>query len=108
MNKRLTPKIDAACKRDLRQYTIGYVLAMILSLAAFVIVWQGLVAGLTALAVLSVLATVQIVVHFHYFLHIGLEKSHRDDLYLILFTVLIVALMVAGTIWILYDQHSRM
>lgn len=100
--------LDAARKRDLRQYIVGYAAALGLTLVSFALVWQGLVAWLTALSVLSVLAIVQIIVHFHFFLHIDLEKSHRDDLYLILFTVLIVALMVAGTIWILYDQHARM
>ncbi|MFD2031841.1 cytochrome o ubiquinol/quinol oxidase subunit IV [Ancylobacter dichloromethanicus] len=51
---------------------------------------------------------IQAVVHLRYFLHIDLQRSHRDDLLLILFTVLILIIMVSGTIWILYDQHIRM
>ena len=104
----LAADFDAARRRDLRRYSIGYALAMILTLGAFALVWQGMAAGLVALAVLSGLAILQIAVHFRFFLHIDLQKQHRDDLYLILFTVLIMALMVAGTIWILYDQHARM
>jgi cytochrome o ubiquinol oxidase operon protein cyoD len=57
---------------------------------------------------LALLALVQIVVHFRFFMHIDLRKSHRDDLQLILFTALIIGLMVGGTIWILASQHARM
>ena len=54
------------------------------------------------------LALLQIVAHFRYFLHIDLQKSHRDDLQLILFTGLIIGLMVAGSLWIIFNQNQRM
>jgi len=66
------------------------------------------VRGTQALAVLGFLALVQVVVHLRFFLHIDLGKSHRDDLMLILFTSLILLLIVAGTLWILWDLHARM
>lgn len=94
--------------RELRSYVTGYLLALVLTGTAFAIVWLDLASGATALLLLGALALAQAVVHFRYFLHIDLGKSHRDDLLLILFTALIVLLMVGGTIWILYDQHLRM
>ncbi len=53
-------------------------------------------------------ALVQVVVHFRFFLHIGWERSTRDDLQLILFTTLIILLMAGGTIWIMGNLHARM
>lgn len=91
-----------------RSYIVGFVLAFLLTGAAFALVWTQVVAGLAALAVLGMLALAQILVHFRCFLHIDLARSHRDDLKLILFTVLIVGMIIGGTIWILYDQHTRM
>lgn len=95
-------------RRERRSYVIGLVLALVLTTGAFAVVWLDLLSGGAALAALGLLALIQAVVHLRYFLHIDLERSHRDDLLLILFTVLILLIMVSGTIWILYDQHIRM
>ena len=38
----------------------------------------------------------------------SLARSSRDDLQLILFSTLIVALMVGGTLVILFNLHGRM
>ncbi|MCJ8144970.1 cytochrome o ubiquinol oxidase subunit IV [Ancylobacter sp. A5.8] len=89
-------------------YLIGLVLALVLTGAAFTLVWMKLLTGGAALAVLGLLAFIQVLVHLRCFLHIDLARSHRDDLKLILFTALILLVMVSGTIWILYDQHLRM
>jgi cytochrome o ubiquinol oxidase operon protein cyoD len=94
--------------RERLSYVVGLVLALLLTTGAFAVVWLDLLSGGAALAALGLLALVQAVVHLRYFLHIDLARSHRDDLMLILFTVLILLIMVAGTIWILYDQHIRM
>lgn len=94
--------------RERRSYVIGLVLALVLTTGAFAVVGLNLLSGGAALAGLGLLALIQAVVHLRYFLHIDLQRSHRDDLLLILFTVLILLIMVSGTIWILYDQHVRM
>lgn len=95
-------------RRERRSYLIGGALSLALTGVAFAAVGAGLVAGTAALVVLSALAAVQVMTQFRYFLHIDLRASHRDDLQLILFTALIIALMFAGSLWILFDQHMRM
>lgn len=95
-------------KKELTSYCIGGVLALLLTGAAFAIVATQLLQGTVALFVLAGLAILQIAVHLKFFLHIDLKKSHRDDLQLVLFTFLILAIMVGGTIWILFNQHARM
>lgn len=95
-------------QREIRTYLIGYAGALVLTGAAFALVhWPTLAAGPTYAAVLT-LALVQIVVQFRCFLHISLKHSARDDLQLILFSSLIVALMVGGTLVILFNLHHRM
>jgi len=94
-------------RRELRSYVVGFAMAVGLTAAAFLVVVAGM-ASSTAYAVIGVAALAQVVVHFRFFLHIGLQRSTRDDLQLILFTTLIIVLMAGGTIWILENLHHRM
>jgi cytochrome o ubiquinol oxidase operon protein cyoD len=102
------PRDREDLKREFYSYLIGAVLSVALTLASFAIVAYHLVPPGWVIGTLALLALVQIVVHFRFFMHIDLKKSHRDDLQLILFTGLIVVLMVGGTLWILASQHARM
>lgn len=95
-------------RREQRQYYLGGLWALLLTLAAFGLAWSGALSPSRTVITVSVLALIQIIVHFRYFLHIDLKKSHRDDLHLILFTALIVFLMTGGTLWILFNLHQRM
>ena len=94
--------------REQRSYLIGGVLSLLLTLAAFGVVWAGILSGGTELLIVAGLGALQMVVQFRFFLHLDLRRSHRDDLHLVLFTVLIVSLMVGGSLWILFNQHMRM
>lgn len=94
--------------RELRSYFIGYGLALILSIVPFaLVIWGGLGAS-TTLAIIAGFALVQIVVHFRFFLHIDLSEQKREDLQLILFSVLLFTLMAGGTIWIMFNLRMRM
>ena len=94
--------------REIRIYVIGYVLALLSTGAAFGAVRWRIFEPSTLFAVVLALALVQMVVHFRFFLHISLRQSARDDLLLILFSGLIIALMVAGTLVILFNLRARM
>ena len=95
-------------RRETRSYVIGYLLALALTGGAFAAVRWPSFAATTTVAIVFGLALVQIVVHFRFFLHISLARSSRDNLQLVLFSTLIVALMVSGTIVILTNLHERM
>jgi cytochrome o ubiquinol oxidase subunit IV len=94
-------------EKDFRSYCIGGVLALILTAIAFALVVFEILPAFERLMAIALLAVIQIVVHFRYFLHISWH-SHRDDLQLVLFTSLILFLMVGGTVWILFNLHERM
>lgn len=112
-------------QHDLRSYLWGLVLALLLTAVPFALVqWPTLALALTGglpfapapwqsptrgpvLLVVGVLALVQVVVHFRFFLHIGLRRQ-REDLLLILFSALMLIVMVAGTLWIMGNLSLRM
>lgn len=94
--------------REFREYCIGGILALVLTLAAFGLVATHWFDRMASLGIVAAMALVQMLVHFRYFLHIDLRRSHRDELQLILFTALIILLMAGGTLWILWNLHARM
>ncbi|MBB3951934.1 cytochrome o ubiquinol oxidase subunit IV [Aureimonas jatrophae] len=98
---------EAGRRAELRSYLTGFALAVLLTALPFSLVAAGL-DGRWVLTAIGLAALAQIVVHFRFFLHISLDRSTRDDLQLILFTSLIIALMAGGTIWILGNLHERM
>jgi cytochrome o ubiquinol oxidase subunit IV len=91
-----------------RSAIIGFILAFVLTLAAFGIVEAGLNLPLLILAAVAILGVMQIVVHLRFFLHLDLSRSKREDLQLILFATLLIVLMVGGSIWILWSLNARM
>ncbi|GAA4767917.1 cytochrome o ubiquinol oxidase subunit IV [Stakelama sediminis] len=99
----------AEYRRELRSYIIGLIAALVLTAASFATVhWRLFSAPTGILIAIYLLALVQIIAHFRYFLHIDLRKSARDDLQLILFSTMIVLLMVGGTLIVLFNLKSRM
>jgi cytochrome o ubiquinol oxidase operon protein cyoD len=93
---------------ETRGYVIGYAMALALTAAAFAAVrWQVATARVTFAVVLA-LALVQLVVHFRFFLHVSLRRSSRDNFWLVLFSGLIIALMVSGTLVVIFNLRQRM
>jgi cytochrome o ubiquinol oxidase operon protein cyoD len=95
-------------RRETTTYVVGYGLALLLTLAAFGLVYFGLLGGRPAFYAVLGLGLVQMLVHFRCFLHIDLQRSARADLMLILFSSMVIALMVGGTLVVLFNLQSRM
>lgn len=94
--------------RDRRAYLTGFVLAAILTIIPFSVVWGQLLPRSGAILVLVICAIAQIIVQVRYFLHIDLSRQKREDLQVILFSSLLLFIMAAGTIWILGNLAIRM
>lgn len=99
---------DGERRREVRTYLVGYAVALGLTVAAFAAVHWRVAAPSRVLMLVLALGLIQTVVQFRCFLHITLARSSRDDLQLILFSALIVAMMVGGTLVILFNLHGRM
>ena len=89
-------------------YATGYAVAVALTCLAFGLVyWRAFSSG-WILGVVFVLAFIQILVHFRFFLHVSLAQSAREDLQLLVFSAIIVCLMVGGTLVVLFNLRTRM
>ena len=95
-------------RAERRGYLTGFALALALTLGPFALVaWGGAGRG-AVLGILGVCALVQIVVQLRFFLHIDLSRQKREDLQLILFSTLLLAIMALGTVWIIGNLGMRM
>jgi len=92
-----------------RGHRIGSLLAIILTVVPFWLVMsqQGPAPGWTA-AVIFAFALVQIVVHMIYFLHMNSKSENGWTLMALIFTVIIVAICLAGSMWVMYHMNANM
>ncbi|KHN90866.1 cytochrome o ubiquinol oxidase subunit IV [Pectobacterium actinidiae] len=51
---------------------------------------------------------VQILVHLVYFLHLNTSSEERWNVVALVFAVLIIAIVVVGSIWIMMSAHHNM
>lgn len=103
----MNPGQEQEQHRELRSYVWGFILALLLTVVPFAFVYWEVAPRSTLLIVIGVLALVQMVVHFRFFLHISF-KHKREDLQLILFSALILLIIMAGTLWIMANLAARM
>ena len=99
---------SGAGKGSLSSYAAGFVLSVVLTAVAFALVMSGALPRSAILFGIFAAAIVQILVHLHYFLHLDSSSAARWNVLALLFAVLIMAIFVAGTIWIMFNLHSRM
>ncbi len=98
---------DEEYRRERNSYIIGFGLALALTFVPFALVHWKAFGRFGLIVAIGVFAFFQAIVHFRFFLHIT-PKQNVDDLHLILFSTLILAVMAGGTIWILYNLAIRM
>jgi cytochrome o ubiquinol oxidase operon protein cyoD len=93
---------------SLQSYATGLALAFVLTVGSFWMIMSGAVPGPTAVVGVLALAVVQVVVHLVFFLHMNGSSDQRWNLMAFLFTLLIVAILVGGSIWIMYHLNHNM
>jgi cytochrome o ubiquinol oxidase subunit IV len=89
-------------------YTIGLILAVILTLTSFWVANTTLLWAPGVALGLAVLAIAQMGVHLVFFLHITTGPDNTNNVLALAFGVLIVILVVAGSLWIMTNLNDNM
>jgi cytochrome o ubiquinol oxidase subunit IV len=89
-------------------YTVGLVLAVLATIASFVVSQTNLLWPPGIPVGLIVLAFAQIGVHLVFFLHLGSGSDSTNNVLALAFGVLIVFLVITGSIWIMSNLNSNM
>src|SRR5688500_12368534 len=104
-------EIDAhygTSKKTLSAYVVGLILCVILTLAAFGIVEYRVFSNENIYIALAALAIVQLFVQSACFLRLNASPEGQWNLLPFLFAILIIAILVGGSLWIMYNLNYNM
>ncbi len=96
---------------SVKSYLIGFVLSVILTAIPFGLVMDATHHGFsteTVLAAILAFAIVQVFVHIVYFLHMDRSAEQRWNVLAFAFTILILVIVVAGSVWIMHNATTNM
>ncbi|HET7314764.1 cytochrome o ubiquinol oxidase subunit IV [Salinisphaera sp.] len=102
-----SPDAKGGSEATLGTYSVGFILAIVLTVIPFAIVGFGWLPRTGALIAVGVAAVIQILVHLYFFLHLDVSREHRANAMTGVFTALIMAILVGGTMWLFYNLHYR-
>ncbi|HET6388912.1 cytochrome o ubiquinol oxidase subunit IV [Hyphomicrobium sp.] len=90
-------------------YMTGFVLSVILTAIPFWLVMSGAIENkdVTTVAILAI-GAVQIVVHMIYFLHMTPTSEGGWTLMALIFTIVMVVITLAGSLWVMYHMNTNM
>jgi cytochrome o ubiquinol oxidase subunit IV len=95
-------------REGVQGYLMGFALAALLTVASFYILHTNLIWGPGIVVMLVVLAIAQIGVHLVFFMHLTTAPDNTNNVLALAFGVLIVALIIIGSIWIMGHLNARM
>ncbi|WP_114238498.1 cytochrome o ubiquinol oxidase subunit IV [Dyella sp. C9] len=91
-----------------KSYLVGFALSVLLTLASFGVVMSGMVPHELMMPGIVLFGVAQLVVQLVCFLHMGTSPSQRSNLAIMLFTLLILAIVVVGSLWVLHNMNVNM
>ncbi len=93
----------------LKGYVTGFVLAAILTIIPFWLVMGDTFDNKTVTAlIIMAFAVVQIIVHMVFFLHMNPRSEGGWTLLALAFTIIIVFITLAGSLWVMYHLNTNM
>jgi cytochrome o ubiquinol oxidase subunit IV len=99
---------DQESTANVLSYTVGLGLALLLTIASFVVSQTNLLWAPGVSAGLIVLALAQIGVHLVFFLHLGTGPDQTNNILALAFGVLVVFLVIAGAVGIMANLNYMM
>ena len=93
---------------SLKDYTIGFVLAVILTVIPFWLVMGNVLPPETTKFVILGFAAVQLVVHMIYFLHLNAKSEGGWNMMALILTLILLVIVLAGTLWVMHNMNTHM
>ena len=89
-------------------YLIGFFASIVLSVIPYWIVTGGGFSTEMATVDVVIAAVVQLFVQLVFFMHLNTSSAQRWNVLAFLFTLLIVAVLIVGSLWIMYHLNHNM
>lgn len=103
----VTSHHDAAIG-SVASYTTGFVLSVVFTLAAYVVVTKHIFNGWAIVAAILALGVVQLLIQLVFFLHMRRESKPRWNAMIFVFMTGILLIIVIGSLWIMHNLNYRM
>ena len=93
-------------------YLLGFFLCIVLTLAAYFLVVEKLLSGVTLILVILGLGVIQMAVQLVFFMHLGSEYAdgkpkHHWNFLVFFFMIMVLVIIVFGSLWIMYTLNYR-
>ncbi len=92
---------------NIKQYSIGFILSVILTIIPFGMVMKGMTGG-AVVATIAITAIAQVLVQLVFFLHMNSSSEQRWNVIAFVYTILTIAVLLIGSVWIMNYLHSNM
>jgi cytochrome o ubiquinol oxidase operon protein cyoD len=93
---------------SLKTYVIGFALSLILTVLSFGCVMSGSVPPHLVVPGIVAFCIAQLLVQLAFFLHLSAAPGQRDNLSIGVFTLLIIAIVVVGSLWVMHNMNAYM
>jgi cytochrome o ubiquinol oxidase subunit IV len=103
-----TPNSHKASHGSLKSYITGFGLSLVLTALSFGAVMSGLVPHAMILGAITISAVVQLLVQLMFFLHLGAAPEQRNNTVIFVLTILLIATIVAGSLWVMHNADVNM
>lgn len=95
-------------QKTLKSYLTGFILCIALTLSAFACVQYHFFTPSQTYLALGALAVIQLLVQVICFLRLNTSEEGRWNSISFIFTILIILVLVAGSLWIMYNLNYYM
>ena len=99
---------DVGYHATVQGYLVGFVLSVILTAIPFWLVMGKVLPPEATKFIILGFAAVQVVVHMIYFLHMNGKVEGGWSMLAMIFTLIVVVIMLAGSIWVMYHMNTNM
>jgi len=91
---------------SLKSYISGFILSVLCTVLAFVVMQEHLLTGSALISVVVFLAIVQAWIQLQFFLHVGFKS--RWTIAIFISTMSIILILVIGSLWIMHHLNYNM
>ena len=99
---------DVGYHATVQGYLVGFLLSVILTAIPFWLVMAKVLPPEATKFIILGFAAVQVIVHMIYFLHLNAKVEGGWTMLATIFTIIVVVIMLAGSIWVMYHMNANM
>ncbi|RZO86291.1 MAG: cytochrome o ubiquinol oxidase subunit IV [Oceanococcus sp.] len=97
-----------AAHGSVKEYIIGLILSVVLTAIPFGVVMSGAAGEVVSITLILLCAVAQVMVQLVFFLHMNASSEQAWNTISALFSVVLVAILIVGSIWIMNHLNHNM